>query len=68
MLMEEYQNLRMKEIKIKKGKDDLHNRVKETEKYSKKKEDRIYERENANEIPFYERLRVKSDELDNKLR
>lgn len=58
----------MKEIKIKKGKDDLHNRVKETEKYSKKKEDRIYERENANEIPFYERLRVKSDELDNKLR
>ena len=66
--MEEYQKLRMKEIKIKKGKDDLHNRVKESEKYSKKKEDRKYERETANELPFYERLRVRDDELDNKLR
>jgi len=34
----------MKEIKIKKGKDDIHNRVKESEKYTKKIEDRKFER------------------------
>lgn len=58
----------MQEVKIKKGKDDLQNRVIETEKHNKKKDDRKYEKESANELPFYERLRVKSDELDNKLR
>lgn len=58
----------MKEIKIKKGKDDIHNRVKESEKYTKKIEDRKFERETANDLPFYERLRVRDDELDNKLR
>ena len=58
----------MKEIKIKKGKDDIHNRVKESEKYTKKIEDRKFEREAANDLPFYERLRVRDDELDNKLR
>lgn len=68
MLMGEFEKLRVKEVKIKKGKDDLQNRVRETEKCAKRVEDRKHERETANELPFYERLRVRDDELETKLR
>ena len=46
--------------------DDDHNRFKTNEKKNKKQSERAYEKKLADQQPFYERLREKSNFVESK--
>lgn len=68
LLMDQMEKLHNEKIKLKKIQDDNINRNKTMEKQVFKKSERLTEKKEANSVPFYERLREKTEELDKRLR
>ena len=66
--MDQMEKLHNEKIKLKKIQDDNINRNKTMEKQVFKKSERLAEKKEANSVPFYERLREKTEELDKRLR
>ena len=68
ILMDQLEKIRLDQTKLKKIQDDEMNRSKEFENSEFKKTQRSLDRQNAGQIPFYERLRQKSDVLETEAR
>lgn len=64
ILMDQLEKIRLDQTKLKKIKDDEINRSKEFEHTNFRKTQRSIEKQGADQIPFYERLRHKSNVLE----